>query len=78
MTRALEEPASALDDESMRQLIKYREREMKGQLARLHNPGALERWPGESGLGRLTYRWREGKTILQDIGDGLRAGGGAD
>ncbi len=45
---------------------------MKGQLARLHNPRALERWNGRSGVYRLTYRWGEGRTLLQDIAAGLR------
>ena len=48
---------------------------MKGQLARLHNPHTLERWNGRSGVYQLTYRWGQGRTVLQDIADGLRAGG---
>ena len=33
---------------------------MKGQLARLHNPRALERWNGRSGVYELRYRWDQG------------------
>jgi hypothetical protein len=78
MGRALENPATALDDNVMRSLVAAREREMKGQLARLHNPRALERWSGRSGVYQLTYRWAEAKTILQDIAAGLRLAEGTN
>ena len=52
-------------------LITAREQRLKGPLARLHNPRALERWSGESGVGRLTYRWGNAQRILVDILNGL-------
>jgi hypothetical protein len=72
MRRVLEDPRTALDDPTTRSLVAAREREMKGQLARLHNPSALERWSGRSGVYQLTYRWGEARTILQDVAAGLR------
>jgi hypothetical protein len=77
MRRVLEDPTTALDDPATRSLVATREREMKGQLARLHNPAALERWSGRSGVYQLTYRWGEARTILQDVATGLRADGEA-
>lgn len=72
LTRAIEDPASAADDPGMRQLIQSRERVLKGSLARLSNPRALEKWSGASGLGRLTYRWESAQRVVRDIQDGLR------
>ena len=60
------------DDDSARKLIRNREFQTKGGLARLHYPRALERWSGASGLGRLTYRWADANTIITDIAKGLR------
>jgi hypothetical protein len=44
MTALLANPGAALDSADVRRLIAGREQVMKGQLARLHNPNALERW----------------------------------
>lgn len=54
-----------------RQLVQQRERRLKGKLARLFNPRALELWNGESGLGRLNYRWGVAQTMLLDIAEGV-------
>ena len=65
-------PHAVIDDAAIRQVISNRERRLKGGLARLHNPRALERWSGRSGVGRLSYRWDPvGQRILVDILDGL-------
>ena len=69
---AIQGPRSVRDNEVARTLIHNRESRLKGTLARLANPRALERWSGESGVGRLTYRWGNAKRILLDILDGLR------
>ena len=76
MAAALADPEGAIDSTVVQSLIASRERQMKGQLARLHNPRALERWSGRSGVYQLTYRWGQGRTALQDIATGLRASGG--
>ena len=46
MTLALDDPRNAIDSAAARELIRMRERQMKGSLARLANPRALERWNG--------------------------------
>ena len=76
MAAVLADPTRAFDDPAVRSLIASRERAMKGQLARLHNDRALERWGGRSGVYELTYRWGQGRTVLSDIAAGLRSGGG--
>jgi hypothetical protein len=69
---AVSGPKSVRDNEVARVLIRNRESRLKGALARLSNPRALERWSGESGTGRLTYRWGNAQRILLDILQGLR------
>jgi hypothetical protein len=74
MTYALENPEAAPDRGEVRALIANRERQLKGGLARLQSRRALERWNGDSGTGRLTYRWNEGRRAAIDIVDGLTKG----
>lgn len=72
ISAAISAPHTVMDHPTMRQVIANRERRMKGGLARLSNPRALERWGGDSGLGRLSYRWQPvGRQTLIDILDGL-------
>ena len=68
---AIDDPQRVADRQDARQLITNRERSLKGGLARLQSRRALERWNGASGLGRLTYRWPEGRMMAADILDGL-------
>ncbi|GAB3488106.1 DUF6361 family protein [Flexivirga lutea] len=49
------------------ELVTTRERQIKGGRARLVNQGALDRWSGVSGLGRLDYRWSIAKPYLADL-----------
>jgi hypothetical protein len=65
--RARLAPGGVLGDPQARELIRMRERQTKGALARLHNERALERWSGASSPGRLTYRWDQAKGIVTDI-----------
>ncbi|MEP7378000.1 MAG: DUF6361 family protein [Chloroflexota bacterium] len=72
ITAAISGPHKVIDNPTMRQVITNRERRMKGGLARLSNPRALERWGGDSGLGRLSYRWQPvGRQTVMDILAGL-------
>ena len=68
---AIEDPDRVAERSDARQLITTRERALKGGLARLQSRRALELWNGASGLGRLTYRWPEGRMMSADILDGL-------
>jgi hypothetical protein len=61
------DPGMLLRSEAARDLISRRERRLKRNLARLHNPNARERWNGNSGLGRMDYRWRNAQTVLNDM-----------
>lgn len=60
------------ENESARKLIHEREKQLKGNLARLDNQEALARWSGDAGTGRLRYRWRPAEKIISDIFLGLR------
>lgn len=63
--------ASLADNPAVRELILQRETRMKRGRARLTNPRALELWGGESGIARLSYRWRQAENIVLDILRGL-------
>ncbi len=69
---ALADPWTVADSAEIRQLIERRERALKGGLARLTNPRALERWNGASGLGELTYRWPNARVVIADVVEGLK------
>ncbi len=69
--RTWESPARASEDRTARALLLQREKR-KGSRARLGNPRALELWGGDSGTGRLTFRWPTGRRLVSDILDGLR------
>ena len=55
-------------------LVKDREAQLKGARARLTSPRRRELWGGESGTGRMSYRWPTAQRILRDIFDGLAQG----
>ena len=65
-------PEAIVNRESpARVLVTDREVHLKRGRARLTNPRYLELWGGESGTGRMEYRWGPAKQILKDIFDGL-------
>ena len=70
-SRASADPRNAVNDPIVHRAITARERSLKGSLARLSSPKALERYAGSAGLGRLSYRWPNVRTIVQDIQLGL-------
>jgi hypothetical protein len=59
------------DDVALRQLIKQRERSIKGAQSRLTNEKLLRSWAGASGSRRLTYRWGNVATVIADIHEAL-------
>jgi hypothetical protein len=65
---------NATSSDHARALIDRREQSLKGPLARIHNAGARNNWQGDSGLGRLEYRWDTAQAILEDIAAGLAGG----
>lgn len=65
----------ALESAELRGLITRREGAKKGPLAMLANSKRLSRWTGDSGTGRLAFRWASVSAILRDIKEGIdRAG----
>jgi hypothetical protein len=58
-------------DPVARELIRTRELEHKRAQARFGNPTRLKAWNGESGLGRLSFRWGQVQRFLSDLAAGL-------
>lgn len=54
-----------------RSLVQNREVRLKGNRSRLVNAAAREQWNGESGVGRLSYRWEIASSFLGDVQEGL-------
>jgi hypothetical protein len=70
-------PASAsevVESQRARVMVKAREQALKGDQARLFNQRALERWNGDSGTGRIGFRWFRVQRIVLDILEGLGRG----
>lgn len=63
------------DDKAARELLRHREQQLKGARSRLGNPRALELWGGQSGTGRLDYRFRAAMRLVTDIHAALGRGG---
>ena len=64
-------PARLADHEQARAMVVSRERAIKGGMARVDNPRALELWTGASGTGRLDFRWNQIQLLIDDILRGL-------
>jgi len=58
-----------------RDLVRLRERQIKGARARIGNRAALDRWSGASGLGRLDYRWGTVQRLVADLAPDLEVSG---
>ena len=58
-------------DSAARLLVRDREIQLKRGRARLQSPRHLELWGGQSGTGRMSYRWGGTKVLLTDIFNGL-------
>jgi hypothetical protein len=55
-------------DAGLRDLVRDRERWLKRGRARIGNERALDEWTGESGAGRLAYRWNSPvRSFLRDL-----------
>lgn len=65
------------DDESARELVKRREVQLKGALARTRGGRPLEIWEGRSGADQIDLRWAAARRIVSDVLDGLEAGADA-
>lgn len=63
----LEAGSSLSESRTAADLISSRERQIKGGRARLANQSALDRWSGESGTGRHSFRWPIARAHLEDL-----------
>jgi hypothetical protein len=52
---------------SARLLVKSRERNLKDKQSRFVNRAVRDRWGGASGADRLSFRWQQAKSHLQDL-----------
>lgn len=65
------------DDRTSRDLVRTRERRLKGPRARLGNAKAREQWSGASGSSQLDYRWRDPvRGMVADLIRGLELSDG--
>ncbi|ACV68826.1 DUF6361 family protein [Desulfohalobium retbaense] len=71
-----DDPAKIIENQQARVLLSNRERSLKKNLARLHNPRALELWSGKSGTDRLDFRWKVVQQLMEDIRRPLMGGEG--
>lgn len=55
------------NDAATRDLVRDREKALKGTRSRFVNRGALAQWSGNSGTGRLVYRWPTARSFLNDL-----------
>jgi len=69
--RALTTQGNVADDDESRFLIRSREQRLKGTRSRFTNPRARDQWKGYAGVGQMSYRWRNVKTLLSDLYAGL-------
>lgn len=63
----LKNPKELLIHRVARDMIRDRERFLKGPETRLGNPRALELWKGWSGSDQIDYRWRVVQNIIMDL-----------
>ncbi len=61
------DPGSSWQRPEAGQLVEGRERRLKKARSRFVDTEALHRWEGDSGLGGLSYRWPNARTLINDI-----------
>ncbi|MEX2374668.1 MAG: DUF6361 family protein, partial [Dehalococcoidia bacterium] len=65
-------PRTVVGDDGIGRMIRARELQMKGRLARLWDERRLERYGGAAGAEQLTFRWGSVRAVVADISAGLR------
>jgi hypothetical protein len=61
------------DSRAARSLVEQRETKLKGAMSRFRNARARDVWSGNSGIGRMVYRWPTARVLLEDLYAGLAA-----
>ena len=56
--------------EAARALVRERERRLKASQSRFANRAVLDRWGGASGAYRLSFRWGQAQSHLEDLLNG--------
>jgi len=64
-------PQGVVSSQPLRNLIEQRERALKGSRARMVNESRLLDWRGDTGVGRMTFRWPQVRQELTDLHEGL-------
>lgn len=59
--------------EEGRILVRRRETQLKKSRSRFNNRGALMKWRGAAGLGRINFRWGNANWFLWDLWEGLQS-----
>ena len=67
------EAADLVDDSETRNLIEYREFQLKKNRARLQSIDRLRDWNDGVGVGRMDFRWNIARRLLKDLYSGLAA-----
>lgn len=65
--RACATKGAVADDVTALDIIRQRERALKGPHSRFDNRGALNQWSGSSATSRLAYRWPITRRFLDDL-----------
>lgn len=68
------DPSRAWQAPGAAQLVEGRERRLKKARSRFVDAEALDRWEGGSGVGGLSYRWPNARTLVNDIRQGREQG----
>ena len=69
----VQEHGAPADDSEAATLVRRREKALKGVRSRFRNEKMLAEWGGESGMGRMDYRWPVVRRFLRELGEGLGA-----
>lgn len=72
MVASVPDPRRLRESKAADRLIEQREVQLKGNLARLANPSARERWNENSGTRQMDFRWWVTQALLKDIFEGLK------
>lgn len=71
INHARNSPGDLLSNVEALSLIKTREMKLKGPHSRFRNQRAREQWGGNSGIGKLVYRWPNVQVLLNDLYRGM-------
>ncbi len=71
---AASDQSTIVEGKEARKRVEFREKQLKGGLARVQNERARELWNGAAGAAQLDLRWNSARRIIADILTGLEVG----